>query len=864
MKLIKCYVENFGTLSEYRHDFTDGVNCILENNSWGKSTLAAFIKAMLYGLPATRASDLSKNERKKYMPWSKGAFGGYLCIEHDGREYRIERSFAKNSKDDILKVTELASGKETDIFGEVPGQTLFGVNASAFERSVFVSKESPKDEKDEGLKSIVAKLSGIVDKSDIENYNSAIKTLDDRRKLYSVTKGGLIGEQKSILLDLQGELEESLEKLAYLGDVNEQIEGADEELNEISMLKLKLSSEISKMSDRALVEEKRENYKKLLKKEREYKQRISSLERELGEISSDGSLFQRLEEDVNKYEWCGRVIADSQGPLSLSKRDTAQLFSKYLPDIALISELESKKAELDGKKKNNALFLTNEERERLERLEKMSFPTDSEKNEYERETHRIEFLNEERAKCNNEIAKDQGTAFDGRSMALSLVFSLFCITGVLLALFWNVIAGVAVSLVSVILLVLTFVKGSKTQKSRAAGEEDRLAQINKSIAELENQRKKFADKYGINVYDTYALKYLDDRQAELQRLREKRENSRKAFEEFESEMCDFEQRMNDIYEKMGHPELANGDFSRFCIKVRSFTENKEEYLAEKARFEGAVSDKKMLRIRLDGFFAAVGITEYGSYKEALQNLRDRMSELSHIRNDLEGITLERKKYLADNPECEVDFEETNRVSEYDPQKELDDLIEREKVIIAEKAIYEAQRAKIEEKVHKIPEIQEEIENHRQILKEYEYRLSVIEKTKEVLSTAKDNLSKRYHGAMKERFESCLSELSGDKVIVGEPDSDLNVHIESHGMMRDIEYFSTGIRELVFVALHIALVDVLFDREGCFIILDDPFVSLDGEHLKKSKIMLKKLGQTRQIIYFTCHESRALTGGDENE
>lgn len=49
MKLLECHVDNFGRLSNFDYQFSDGLTVIQEPNGFGKSTLAAFIKAMLYG-----------------------------------------------------------------------------------------------------------------------------------------------------------------------------------------------------------------------------------------------------------------------------------------------------------------------------------------------------------------------------------------------------------------------------------------------------------------------------------------------------------------------------------------------------------------------------------------------------------------------------------------------------------------------------------------------------------------------------------------------------------------------------------------------------------------------------------------------
>ena len=63
MKLISVCVENFGKLHQYRLDPSEGLNTILAENGWGKTTLAAFLKAMLYGLPKSTRNSLDENER---------------------------------------------------------------------------------------------------------------------------------------------------------------------------------------------------------------------------------------------------------------------------------------------------------------------------------------------------------------------------------------------------------------------------------------------------------------------------------------------------------------------------------------------------------------------------------------------------------------------------------------------------------------------------------------------------------------------------------------------------------------------------------------------------------------------------------
>ena len=50
MFIKKVYIENFGNISEKSFILDKGINQFIYENGWGKSTLAVFIKAMLYGL----------------------------------------------------------------------------------------------------------------------------------------------------------------------------------------------------------------------------------------------------------------------------------------------------------------------------------------------------------------------------------------------------------------------------------------------------------------------------------------------------------------------------------------------------------------------------------------------------------------------------------------------------------------------------------------------------------------------------------------------------------------------------------------------------------------------------------------------
>ena len=68
MVIRELYVKNFGKLSEKHFYFRDGVQVISGENEFGKTTLHAFVKAMLFGLARGRGRAAAKDDFTKYEP----------------------------------------------------------------------------------------------------------------------------------------------------------------------------------------------------------------------------------------------------------------------------------------------------------------------------------------------------------------------------------------------------------------------------------------------------------------------------------------------------------------------------------------------------------------------------------------------------------------------------------------------------------------------------------------------------------------------------------------------------------------------------------------------------------------------------
>ncbi len=205
MKLLRCYIENYGKLQHFEYEFNDHLNIILEENGWGKSTFASFIKAMLFGLPSTKRTNLDENERAKYTPWQSGAFGGWLEFEIKNKTYRIERFFGdKQSKD---KVTIYDTTKNTRIDEPDFVQKKLGINADTFMRSTFIQRGAAEIADTESIRERLGKL---IENNDFDSISSIDEKLKERQTEIEHLRGngGKLNELKRELEVTLNDIEE--------------------------------------------------------------------------------------------------------------------------------------------------------------------------------------------------------------------------------------------------------------------------------------------------------------------------------------------------------------------------------------------------------------------------------------------------------------------------------------------------------------------------------------------------------------------------------------------------------------------------------------------------------------------------------
>jgi len=184
MLLKQCYVQGFGKLQDFTYEFQTGLNVICTENGWGKTTFAAFLRAMFYGLPAAGSrTKLADAERRKYRPWNGGVMGGYLVFCVNGKEYKAERTFGKKEAEDTFRLIDLSTNLESSDYSQELGKELFGLDKEAYSRSTYLPQNKIFDG---GMNDSIGKKLGKLaeGEEDGSNFEKAYERLEELRKKY--------------------------------------------------------------------------------------------------------------------------------------------------------------------------------------------------------------------------------------------------------------------------------------------------------------------------------------------------------------------------------------------------------------------------------------------------------------------------------------------------------------------------------------------------------------------------------------------------------------------------------------------------------------------------------------------------------
>ncbi len=794
MRIIECYIDNFGKLSDKKFEFTNGFNAILADNGYGKTTLSVFIKCMFYGMSDTKKVSLDENERKRYLPWSGAAAGGSLTFSTDGKRYRVERVFAQKASDDRFVLYDTELGRECDDFSENLGEELFGVDAESFERTLFLSEKalSPKNDN----KSISAKLSELVGcDGDISSMDGALKLLEDQRKIYA-KKGG------------SGEI----------ADIRAELMAVNKELAEIDKCEERMKSTEDSLA-------------KLVIKERDLR------EEERGVIRDRETLAQRTNAEIYKT-----TLTDMRTRLSASENRRSEILDFFRGEIPSVAAVDRAKMTLSDIKRLRAVISETETEEYKalkayfadkttpDRIEETKNTLDRVKRggyELSSEEKRRRVLFEKRTPKKAEIEKE--IAQIKAAIKKPVLPTVFIIIGMFVALTGIALGALVQPALSFITLLGVIIIGA-VPVCYNTSKKNEMNKIRAKLAEI-------SDAAGADTRDPLII------YNEMLSLLDSSESATKGDEERDRTSLSY---FAFLFGEEGDPIAA---VSEILAKYEKFCELSavEKYKSERkgtAAIELRVAEESLAKF-ISGF------------KYTTENPIEEASALLAEYNRLSAEIIERHKDITNfssNHKTEEDRLPALRTAG-ELEKRGNEISFLFSDISRERALLDRQYRDDSERLETRDEFLSKKCELEEKLNKYSENLEIIKLTKKYLEDARESMTTKYLGKTKDAFLKYTENISGES---GEFQMDTSFGISKleGAKTHTTEAYSRGTRDLYNLAGRFALIDSLYENETPFVILDDPFTALDDKKTKAALNLLQEFAKEKQIIYFTCSKSRA--------
>lgn len=796
MRLISCTIENFGKLNNVTYDFTNDCNTICEDNGWGKSTLASFIRVMFFGFKNENKKKLVDKERNRLMPWQKGIYGGEIIFETNGIVYSLRRTFGKKQADDEFLLVRKDTNMECDDFSSDIGEELFKIDAQSFERTVFIGQS---DCVTATTDSINAKIGNLADNTDdINNFETAVGRLTaELNNITSTRVTGSIAKRKSAITQLQAQINNYSE---IDKTIDEQMAIRDDLCSKRDALKAdkeKMQEQQRKLSAQKDVQALKEKYQMLVK---ECDVKKKTFENIKGYFNEDVPQKKDVLKEMNLLDEAGRM----SGKLSHSDGEGSGMYNG-------LSVEEQDKLEQLKKRFNKGIPNKN----KVGQIHDIWASAQNRQNGLVGKEMKLDVARE------NQNARLERAVGYKNTGVIGLIAGIIAAVAGIVLLFFVIPAGIAMIVAG--LCIAGIFAAMETAKKKKHEEEiqnikdesekkikaieDDINDDKSFIAATEKVVRQFCEEYDIvfnrdNVaWELSGLNRDIDAYHELGKRISDEHNKQELYrKEYDKQIEDITHFLK-LYIKDFNQEESIGEM------LRNLDKKLDEYYRAKSEYENALAVKADFEAETDiSIFAG---DESEADKVSLEELAGQMMRTDSMIEE----------YLQQIEQC---------------NKQLESL--------------QVQSDECENCRHELEELQN-------VQEEEKNKESLLKLTKQIMEDSKQSFTSEYMGPVMAGFRKYYTILTGCEPDAYSLDADTKLTVMEQNMPRDIGYLSAGKQDLIGVCMRMALVEAMYKAEKPFLIFDDPFVNLDDNNIKGAMKLLDEIAKEYQVIYFTCSESR---------
>jgi chromosome segregation ATPase len=906
MIIRRINVTKFGKVVEKNIDFEDGFNIIYGENESGKSTLQTFIKACFYGLSSKRIKDLRENERLRYLSINDNKAEGQIDFSYRENEYLIRRTFGSTKKEDTIQAIDSITGEEIEAMNnDGVGKYIFDVNSQAFENTLFIRQLSGevKNSKEDD---IIHKISNSFQtgnenisyqkaKNTLEQYKKSLVTqrkggkldllrirydnlLEERNNAFKLAEANLDNEKMYLELNSKKEkLEITIKKLEIYKKHLKRLK-LKEEYSEITEY-LKKSQELKKQKEEYehnLVSDNRivdyhfldelqegtagifnllDNYNQKLEEERMLLEELEAKRNYLSLYSS----FKSFDSDIDE-----RVIK-----VSMEQRHIEEKISTVLDTNEEISRIEMEIERKIGNLKDYNVI--KEQRESIDTL----------LNNYEESLKELKFLIDRQSKVKvNEMDvkrfKTKDLSFKLVAVLMVVFAAVFILLGSLRLIPLGVSMAISLGFMVISMISYIFINKNKYSLEQATNSLKEQGEIDRLRDAVEGYEKKMNGYFDIAESSNYIdfKKYLnsfDNYKNEIKVLEaviNEKKNSIKNINIYELEDVAIQNEkiinsvlsitkssnLEEFVQNMKQYQIINQEVLELNNRAEAIRKNVEYILSDIEEKKQAIYTKlrtlSLEHIRLEDI-----IEEIKNLRLKLQQREELIVRLNSIEETYK-VLLKDRDIQAIEEEIKEIINETNEFS-YENEEDIENEIKIKQVELlnVEKSIKDIEYSikNIFLSSRRLDVIEQDIEFVGKQIKEYERKVKAIEIAQEVMDESFKEIQKSFGPILNQKVATIFSKITMGKyedVKVTE-NFDITVKQRVDGRYIKAEYLSNGAWDQAYIALRLALIDMIFEDKNVPIILDDAFVQYDDIRLKNILDYLYDISYKRQVLLFTC-------------
>lgn len=849
MKLVSCYIENYGTLSGKTVDFREDLTEFCLGNGVGKTTLASFVKAMFFGLETRRERAKEFVDREHFCPFGGGRFGGNITFDYGGKRYRIERFF--DEKSDVRDQCKVyCNDVLCEDFGENIGEKVFELDKKSFEKVLFVNSS---DVEISSTGNINAKLNNVLEgfSENGADFERAVAILQKRQ-------GDLYKQRGACRISsVKDSLKEKRARLANLQKIRDTLPQKSKMLSQTEKEIAEMNTQILSAQKQNVLCDNWQTYDAICHEHEEYENQSRHLREQfpLGwcddkELENAERLLKEI--DVLKGRMDQKTFtADDEENLS-ALQDEFRLGVPSEEELKIQQENVKKLSALSSRIEafNDTKFSAGEQalRQRF-----AACPPSQDDTEKLRELS-DRLSQTEQALRARETVSDVAATKKSSNVPSKTALLIVAVVGVLLAVAGGICIvlsqvglGAAMCAAGVVLALAGGILYFRNSRQKIGQNSSETAELSAQRQTLIAEIGAIVEKYGYSV-DNGAVFAVQSFQRDLQdfsALQQRELDYRDKIKKTDAQIASVRSELREFFARFG---FVGDDFFPILSDLRAdissfadLTRRRNDFQSNQADLRDRLSAKtdELAEFCRKYSLSSPCEEEIKRFGNACSQNKSLNDKIAATRARAEQFKIE--KSLFERPVSEkIDLQLLN--------VQKDSAIDR-KISLSN----EIESCELE--AEKIDELEAEIVRESEQLAQYQKSFDLLKKTEELLTLAENNLKEKYIRPIRDRFAdytNLLESTFGKKITVT---PDLKISFEQNGASHDDRFLSAGQKSLCALCFRLALLDNIYPDEKPFLVLDDPFVHLDAEHFAKCRDLLNKISQKFQIIYFTCHSSR---------